>query len=496
MRLFAQRFSSALVLSLALLTTVVGTGVAAASATGAGVAGASATDAGSQANAASRTVAGPPVDTFHGVNWADTRDNYNGGPVVPSGLSTSDSYQDVYAITLRMVRGFRDNLGANMLRLPVNPASVGTAWWQSYRAAVDAATASGDRVILSYWDQQSANDGVIDDVAAWNQMWSTLTTVYAHNPKVYFEPMNEPYGYTAAQWVQVCTTWLADHPDIPRDRVMISGTGYSDHLDAVGGVPALDGTLLSLHFYGFWASYTTEADWTADLLPRIGPYASRTVIDEEGAPMTTGLNYGAHNGNVFTSYFASVTDNARSMQMGTVYWPGLRFNDSYSMESLDSSGHLVDNNASGVAQLKWGYGFAEPDPVNNLPPAPPGQEIVGTASGRCVDVPGQSTTAGTRLDLWDCNGGQNQTWDYPGTHVLSVYGTMCMQAGTAAGTPVVIETCTGAANQQWTVGSDGTITSVADATLCLDAAGAGTANGTAVDVATCNGSASQGWKLG
>ena len=212
--------------------------------------------------------------------------------------------------------------------------------------------------------------------------------------------------------------------------------------------------------------------------------------------MTTGLNYGAHNGNVFTSYFASVTDNARSMQMGTVYWPGLRFNDSYSMESLDSSGHLVDNNASGVAQLKWGYGFAEPDPVNNLPPAPPGQEIVGTASGRCVDVPGQSTTAGTRLDLWDCNGGQNQTWDYPGTHVLSVYGTMCMQAGTAAGTPVVIETCTGAANQQWTVGSDGTITSVADATLCLDAAGAGTANGTAVDVATCNGSASQGWKLG
>lgn len=32
------------------------------------------------------------------------------------------------------------------------------------------------------------------------------------------------------------------------------------------------------------------------------------------------------------------------------------------------------------------------------------------ASGRCLDVPGSSTTDGTQVVLWDCNGGANQRW--------------------------------------------------------------------------------------
>lgn len=32
--------------------------------------------------------------------------------------------------------------------------------------------------------------------------------------------------------------------------------------------------------------------------------------------MTIGLNYGAHNGNEYTSYLAAVTDAARSLHMG------------------------------------------------------------------------------------------------------------------------------------------------------------------------------------
>jgi hypothetical protein len=439
------------------------------------------------------------ASAFHGVNWAAPGDNYASGPVVPSGLSTSDSYGTVYHVTQTMVSGFRKNLGATTLRLPINPASVGTAWWNSYRATVDAATAAGDNVILSYWDEKSSNDGVIDDTAAWNRMWDTVTAAYRHNPHVYFEPMNEPYGYSLAQWVQICSQWLADRSDIPRGRVVISGTGYNDDVTGVGASAALDGTLLSLHFYGYWNSYTTEADWIGNLLPRIGGYAYRTIIDEAGAPMTIGLNYGAHNGNVYTSYFAAVTDIARGMGMGMVYWPGLRFGDSYSIESLGADGRLTDNSASGVAQLKWGYGYGTVPPVNDQPAAPPGQPIASTASGRCVDVPGFSTTAGTQLDIWDCNGGGNQSWNPTSTHELSVYGDMCMQAGTStvsAGAAVVIEGCTGSSAQQWTVNPNGTITSAADSTLCLDTVAGAGADGTLLDVATCDGSASQSWKMG
>ena len=46
--------------------------------------------------------------------------------------------------------------------------------------------------------------------------------------------------------------------------------------------------------------------------------------------------------------------------MGSVYWPGLRNGDSYSMETLHGSGTaltLTNNNASGVSRLKHSYGL-------------------------------------------------------------------------------------------------------------------------------------------
>ncbi|WBB80491.1 RICIN domain-containing protein [Micromonospora sp. WMMD882] len=40
--------------------------------------------------------------------------------------------------------------------------------------------------------------------------------------------------------------------------------------------------------------------------------------------------------------------------------------------------------------------------------------IVGTASGRCVDIPDASTANGAQARLWDCHGGVNQRWSLPG----------------------------------------------------------------------------------
>jgi hypothetical protein len=36
--------------------------------------------------------------------------------------------------------------------------------------------------------------------------------------------------------------------------------------------------------------------------------------------------------------------------------------------------------------------------------------LVNPASGRCLDDPNSSTTNGTQLEIWDCNGGANQRW--------------------------------------------------------------------------------------
>ncbi|WP_433183245.1 ricin-type beta-trefoil lectin domain protein [Actinoallomurus sp. CA-150999] len=126
-----------------------------------------------------------------------------------------------------------------------------------------------------------------------------------------------------------------------------------------------------------------------------------------------------------------------------------------------------------------------------------GKQVVGTQSGRCVDVPNSATANGTQVQLWDCNGQTNQSWTATSGKQLTVYGNKCLDAynqGTANGTTVVIWDCNGQTNQQWNVNANGTVTGVQSG-LCLDANNQGTANGTKLVLWTCNGQANQQWSL-
>ena len=126
-----------------------------------------------------------------------------------------------------------------------------------------------------------------------------------------------------------------------------------------------------------------------------------------------------------------------------------------------------------------------------------GNEIVGTASSRCLDIAKNSIVNATQLALWDCAGGHNQTFTSTSRGELVVYGNKCLDAdnnGTTNGTKVIIWDCTGGTNQKWTVNSNGTITNNLSG-LCLDAVSNGTANGTKIDLWTCNSGTNQKWTL-
>ena len=128
---------------------------------------------------------------------------------------------------------------------------------------------------------------------------------------------------------------------------------------------------------------------------------------------------------------------------------------------------------------------------------PQNGQIVGGQSGRCVDVPGATTTNGTQVQLWDCDGSAKQRWAYGASKQLTVYGNKCLDAsggGTANGTTVIIWDCHGGLNQQWNVNANGTITNVQSG-LCVDANGAATANGTKIILWSCNGGGNQQWSL-
>jgi alpha-galactosidase len=129
--------------------------------------------------------------------------------------------------------------------------------------------------------------------------------------------------------------------------------------------------------------------------------------------------------------------------------------------------------------------------------------LVSASSDRCLDAYDNETAPGTKIEIWDCNGGANQKVTPTAAGELRLYGgTQCLDAtgaATAAGTAVELWTCNGGANQKWNLNPDGTITGVQSG-LCLDVTGgntaAGNVNGTGLELWGCNGGANQQWRLG
>ncbi len=423
---------------------------------------------------------------FHGVNWADQRDNFVDGTVVPSGLSTSDSYATTTAKAGQILDGFRTNLGANTVRLPVNPSSVGTGWWNSYTGAIDAAVSRGMNVILSYWEGASSRDGKVDNTATWYAMWDTIVSRYGGTSNVYLEPMNEPHGYSFTDWSGLCATWLSRYSSVPRGRVVLSGTGYNQNVTQLGADSRFSGTLLSVHNYKFFSSNTTYSQFYNQTAAEVGSYASRTVIDEWGAPQTDGTNYHqANSSNAFVTYLQAVSDFAKANSIGTVYWPGLRTADPYGMETLSGSYpnyKLTNNNSAGRDLLlaSWGVSAARTGTVTGL-------------AGKCLDTvtPGSGNP---KVVISSCTGASSQRWTLNNGALTS--GGRCADAsgaGTANGTLIITYPCSGAANQQWILvgsqlrnGNSGT---------CLDVPASNSADGTQLELYTCNSGSNQSWTL-
>ena len=147
---------------------------------------------------------------------------------------------------------------------------------------------------------------------------------------------------------------------------------------------------------------------------------------------------------------------------------------------------------TGISQYRSKCPYVPPDGS-----PPPAGQMTGAGSGRCLTVPGNSTSNGTQTQLQDCTGASGQRWTYTSGRQLTVYGTKCLDAsgrGTANGTAVIIWDCNGQTNQQWNLGANGTTTGVQSG-LCLDASGQGTTNGTKIQLWACNGQANQQWRL-
>jgi Glycosyl hydrolase family 59/Ricin-type beta-trefoil lectin domain/Concanavalin A-like lectin/glucanases superfamily len=259
-----------------------------------------------------------------------------------------------------------------------------------------------------------------------------------------------------------------------------------------------------------WSNYTVSAD---ALMQQAGAVQLLGRVDTQHPFGVAGINeYYLQLSS--TGAWSIVRNNTSAtlttLASGTVAAPGtgtwhhlaLTFNGAAISAAIDGAtvGSVTDSTYSS-GMIGFGTSGYQTDQFDNLAvtqvgsATPTGPIVAGDNTSKCVDDNGNSSSPGTKVQMWDCNGGAAQNWTVPGGGTIRINGG-CMDitgASTANGALVELWTCNGGANQQWQA-VNGTLVNPASG-KCLDDPGSNTANGTQLEIWTCNGGANQQWRI-
>lgn len=317
------------------------------------------------------------TNQFRGVSWADKRDNFVSDVLVLSGTSLSDTYEAASVIADRIVGQFVELLGTNSVRIPVNEPTI-SKFWNTYKGIIDASLKHG-RVLMGYWGPaQPSGPKNMDD---WWAMWGQIVKDYGNDPNAYFEVFNEPHMYNKTQLRDLYAQWLQKFPDVPRDHIILDGTGMAQNVPDIADDSRFDGCLFAVHEYTFWnMSINTESGWRNSFKGKVGKYADRTVCTEWGGAMSPGdkagvhyeyMDYNTNPTNYFMAYIRGMSDQLNEWQMGSFYWPGLRDGDWYGITKREGEGaniKLSVTNQSGLDRIHRAWtDTVETTPVVNEP---------------------------------------------------------------------------------------------------------------------------------
>ncbi|MFI6249984.1 polymorphic toxin-type HINT domain-containing protein [Streptomyces sp. NPDC051016] len=235
---------------------------------------------------------------------------------------------------------------------------------------------------------------------------------------------------------------------------------------------------------GYWQSYTYDALGNRKKLTEHDPGLDTTK------DATTDYEYGASDGTQpHTLTGMSSTYKADS---------GARVTKATDL-TYDDAGNTLTRTYDGSEQaLTWTWD-GQVESVTGF-----GENGSGAWLGladKCLDLSGGTTTAGTALQLWTCNGTKAQQLRIdsassadPSTGALKILGKCVVPSagGTTNGTAVVLADCTGATAQQWTATSSGALKHVSSG-KCLDVPSSNSTDGTDLQLYTCNSTAAQSW---
>ena len=367
---------------------------------------------------------------FRGVNWADKRDNFVSDVLVLSGMSLSDNYQSASVVADRVIGQFQELFGTNSVRIPVNEPTILT-FWDTYTGVIDMGLSKG-RVVMGYWGpaQPSGPKNMND----WWSMWAKIVEKYGDHPNAYFEIFNEPHMYSKTELRDLYAQWLSKFPNVPRDHILLDGSGLAWNVPDIADDPRFEGCLFAVHEYTFWnMSITTEQGWKNSFKGKVGKYIDRTVCTEWGGAMSPGDKAGVHYDymdynstptNYFMAYIRGMSDQLREWEMGSFYWPGLRDGDWYSMTKRSGEGaniKLEIVNQSGVDRMKMAWA----DTVETNPPERKAY------NDKVAEIPGKIEAenydeGGNRFSFYDKDAAnKGETYREDAVDVVTLDGATC-----------------------------------------------------------------------
>lgn len=350
---------------------------------------------------------------FRGVNWADKRDNFVSEVLVLSGLSLSDTYESASIVAERVIGQFVELLGTNSVRLPINEPTVST-FWNTYTGVIDVGLKKG-RVVLGYWGPaQPSGPKNMDD---WWVMWDNVVNKYGEDPNAYFEIFNEPHMYTKEDLRNLYASWLTRYPNVPRDHIILDGSGMAQNVPDIASDSRFDGCLFAVHEYTFWnMGITTEEGWKNSIKGKVGDYSDRTICTEWGGAMSPGdkagvhyetMDYNQQPTNYFMAYIRGIPEQLREWKMGSFYWPGLRDGDWYSMTKRSGEGaniKLEIVNQSGVDRMQYSW-------TDTVEVPPIQQEPFGSFNGE-VEIAGEPSSIPGLIEVENFDLGGNRVSFY------------------------------------------------------------------------------------
>lgn len=308
-----------------------------------------------------------PVNTafVRGGNWGQDANQAPDKILYLAGITSSTTPAQAIQIA-DMIANDYHSVGLNYIRYAFDPPDVtNNAAWAVTTNCINELLADGLMVNLVCYACNHTNHK-IDNMTTFWSAWSSMNNLYGSNTgiytNIYFEPVNEPTGYTSSGLSNNAYYPFLHNHGITKvqDHIILdcSPPGGNYPVMKIGNMTAFKQCLLCVHDYDSGGD-TSYLQWTNQMYQYCPGYRLRTIMNEFGATTDTGSDFlNSSSGQSNVTFVTALCDLTAAWPMGIAWYPS-------HMVTSEVNNHKMFNGSPGAAivnrslidklQNHWGF---------------------------------------------------------------------------------------------------------------------------------------------